>query len=569
MIPNDFIENLLSRIDITEIISHHVVLKRRGANSFGQCPFHQDKSPSFSVNHQKQFFYCFGCHAAGNALHFLMNHSGKSFIEAVEQLAQIANMEIPQSGQNSTQHSISSHSALLQRFCDYFIKARQQSSQAAEYLATRKIDQDTLDRYQIGYIGADTKVFRQAITLYSQEDIRNSGLYTERSHRLQPLFRQRIMFPIFDTQNRIRGFGGRIITNDSQAPKYLNSPETPCFSKKHLLYGLAQARQQLRNTLTELIVVEGYMDVLALAAHGIHHAVASLGTSFCSEHWHLLQRYSPLVIFCFDGDLAGQKAAEKTLLTILPVLNLKTQAQFVFLPEQHDPDSYVQQYGADGFHALCQQAIPWSTWLVQTLQKKHGQSDLHQQGQFIEAINSALKQIKEPTLHQLLMDEIAPILQQKTRHITPPKTDNITSDFSIDGQIHQLVQYLFALPDIKTKLPLIDVSSPHDYPNACAANTIIIKKNQEPTIEAAALQSLWQGSALSPSTTYERNRASLQHTCALIHHINALIYQHEIDTLLTQAKQAPLSAEMRQTLTELIHKKKQSITKKKASNIDP
>ena len=382
MIPPAFIEDLLSRVDIADIVGRHVQLKKTGANLMGLCPFHAEKSPSFSVSPAKQFYHCFGCGAGGNALKFLTEHTGASFPEAVGDLAQQVGMTVPDddiSPAERERHAQakqrrSTLSGVLEKAAGHYQRELAASMRAIDYLKGRGLTGEIASRFGIGYAAEGWRALAGVFAQYDDPLLEESGLViateaaaempgTEPQKKRYDRFRDRIMFPIRSVQGDVIGFGGRVL--DRGEPKYLNSPETPVFSKGRELYGLFEARGALRERGYAL-VVEGYMDVVALAQAGFCNAVATLGTACTAEHVHKLLRFTDRIVFSFDGDAAGRRAAGRALEASLPHASDTRSIKFLFLPTEHDPDSYVRELGAEAFERCVAQSVPLSRQVAQT-----------------------------------------------------------------------------------------------------------------------------------------------------------------------------------------------------------
>lgn len=365
-IPENFVQDLLARTDVVELINARVPLKKAGRNWMACCPFHQEKSPSFTVAPDKQFYYCFGCGATGNAVGFLMEYERLSFPEAVKQLADKAGLEVPREDDNRPQQSAAQKSALQQMYdllarADLFFRQQLKSAPerkvAVDYLKGRGLSGEVAARYGVGFAppGFDNLMSALSLDQSGLQRAEEAGLLVRREDtgRVYDKFRDRIMFPIRDARGRTIGFGGRVLGDGK--PKYLNSPETPVFHKGRELYGLWEWRQS-RDKHNQLFVVEGYMDVIALAQHGIPNAVATLGTATSGDHAEKLFKQVDEVVFCFDGDEAGRRAAWRALENTLPVLEDGKQARFLFLPDGEDPDTLVRQQGREALLALAADA---------------------------------------------------------------------------------------------------------------------------------------------------------------------------------------------------------------------
>ncbi|MCD1127113.1 DNA primase [Jinshanibacter sp. LJY008] len=372
-IPRVFINDLLARTDIVDLIDARVKLKKQGKNYHACCPFHNEKTPSFTVNGEKQFYHCFGCGAHGNAIDFLINFDRLEFVESVEELATMHGLEIPyESGTGISQlekHQRQSLYQLMEPLAKFYQESlnQPQSQDARNYLAQRGLSDEIIQRFAIGFApsGWDNVLKRFGRSPENRESLNDAGmLVTNDNGRTYDRFRERVMFPIRDKRGRVIAFGGRILGNGT--PKYLNSPETEIFHKGRQLYGLYEA-QLNRNQLDKLLVVEGYMDVVALAQFGIDYAVASLGTSTTAEHIQLMFRCTDNVICCYDGDNAGREAAWRALETALPYLTDGRQLRFMFLPDGEDPDTLVRKEGKEAFQQRLEQAQPLSMFLFDTL----------------------------------------------------------------------------------------------------------------------------------------------------------------------------------------------------------
>ena len=368
-IPDAFIDELLARTDIVEVVGGRVPLKRQGKEYSARCPFHDERSASFTVSPTKQFYHCFGCGAHGTAISFLMNYDRLEFLDAVDELAKRAGMEIPQHTQQRTPQQQDDSRELysaLEAATKFFQRQLEGSERARDYLDGRGVDADNRMRFQIGYAPDGYSALKDALGTDARRMsvLERAGLFSknDRGH-VYDKFRDRVMFPIFDRRGRVIAFGGRImgapVDGRDPGPKYLNSPETALFHKGRELYGLWQVRQT-NQKIERLIVVEGYMDVVSLFQFGLTQAVATLGTATTPEHAELLFRNAHKVYFCFDGDRAGRSAAWKALESVLPKMREEKQAFFLFLPDGEDPDSIVRSQGPDAFNARLEKATPIS-----------------------------------------------------------------------------------------------------------------------------------------------------------------------------------------------------------------
>ncbi|MBI2787004.1 MAG: DNA primase [Legionella longbeachae] len=348
LIPQPFIDDLLHRTDLVELVDSYVPLKKRGTSHVACCPFHNEKSPSFNVVAKKQFYHCFGCGASGNAISFVMNYLSLGFIEAVETLASRLGMTIPRDGQTEKNNASQDLYKLLSTVSLYYQKKLKEEGQPAiNYLRSRGLSGKIAKLYQLGFATDGWRNLEKAFPRDQHNLIVTGMLIKNDDGKIYDRYRNRIMFPIHDRHGRIIGFGGRVLDAE-QKPKYLNSPETVIFQKSRELYGLHQILHQ-QKSVDYIIVVEGYMDVIALAQHGVMNAVATLGTATSTYHIQLLAKYSKALVFCFDGDNAGKQAAWRALESSLPHLNLGLDASFMFLPDGQDPDSLIRKEGKEQF----------------------------------------------------------------------------------------------------------------------------------------------------------------------------------------------------------------------------
>ena len=408
MIPESFIQELLARIDIVDVIERYLPLKKAGANYVACCPFHSEKTPSFSVSPSKQFYHCFGCGAHGSAISFIMEYSGLGFVETVEDLAGQIGLQVPQQRTDERRLKAAGTAPLTEfmaRAAKYFKEQLKTSQHAIGYLKGRGLTGEIAARFGLGYAPDGWQSLAAVFPDYSDKALVECGLVIEgEAGKRYDRFRDRIMFPILDSRGNVIGFGGRVIGQGE--PKYLNSPETPLFEKGRELYGLLQARSAIRDEDC-VIVVEGYMDVVALAQHGVGNAVATLGTATTPTHVHKLLRQADRVIFCFDGDNAGRKAAARALDASLEhVADNKTIA-FLFLPAEDDPDSFVRAHGADAFRKLARQAMPLTDFLMQELKAGKDLASAEGRSQLVHAAKPHLGRLQAPLLRLQLVKLLA------------------------------------------------------------------------------------------------------------------------------------------------------------------
>ncbi|HET7569924.1 MAG TPA: DNA primase [Gammaproteobacteria bacterium] len=408
MIPQSFIDELIARADIVEVVGNRVQLKKAGREFSACCPFHSEKTPSFTVSPQKQFYHCFGCGAHGTALGFLMDYDHLEFVEAVRQLAAQFGLEVPTEA-GTEKPKDAGLAELMSEAANFYREQLKSHPPAIDYLKGRGIDGKIAAEFGLGYApgGWDTLAARFGRDAKVQKQLAAAGLVIQKeAGGFYDRFRERVMFPIRDRRGRTIGFGGRVL--DKGEPKYLNSPETELFHKGSELYGLFEARQALRD-IPRLLVVEGYMDVIALAQHDIRYAVATLGTATTPYHLQRLFRITREVVFCFDGDRAGRAAAWRALETTLPEVREGRQVRFLFLPDGEDPDSLVRGEGAAAFEARIQTADPLSKFLLDRLAADSDLASIDGRARLVAAAKPLIARIPDPVYRQMLLDELAKI----------------------------------------------------------------------------------------------------------------------------------------------------------------
>ncbi|AIY64682.1 DNA primase [Pseudoalteromonas piratica] len=466
-IPRSFIDDLLARTDIVDLIDGKVGLKKAGKDYQACCPFHNEKSPSFTVSQDKQFYHCFGCGAHGNAISFMMEFEKLEFVDAIEELAGMLNLDVPrenasnQGPQVSTEQKRSDYELMMHvaKFYQHQLKHHAKSSQVIEYLKGRGLSGETAKQFMIGYAPSEwdsvCKTF--AKNQDSKKQLLELKLASEKTAGRQfDFFRDRLMFPIRDKRGRVIAFGGRVMNSDDNGPKYLNSPETRIFHKGFELYGLYEAKQANKK-LDQILVVEGYMDVVALAEKGINYAVAALGTATTPEHIHTLFRTTDRIICCYDGDRAGRDAAWRALENALPYLNHGKALEFVFLPDGEDPDSLVQKEGREAFELRYDDATDFSAYLFDRLAQEinlttdAGKSKLLQQAlPLIEKVPSDFYQ--ENLLEKLarLIGRTRAQLQKKIN--TPKQQQGLAKKFKVTP-MRRAIGLLLQHPELATEVP--------------------------------------------------------------------------------------------------------------------
>ena len=414
-IPQYFIDDLLARVDIVDLIDRYVPLKKTGSNYMARCPFHTEKTPSFSVNRTKQIFHCFGCGVSGNAISFLMDFSHLNFVEAIEDLAAFAGVEVPRetAGQQTPSHrpkeDLANNYQLLEqtaKFYNTILNNPGQGKKASDYLAQRGVTEAISQRFMLGYAPDD---WRTLTNRFDQARLIATGMAVSKETKIYDRFRDRLMFPIRDKRGRVAGFGGRVM--DDSLPKYLNSPETPIFHKNKEVYGLHELLQKNAKP-DRILVVEGYMDVIALACNGLDYAVATLGTAVSQTHMDLLFRFTSELVFCFDGDSAGQKAAWRAISAVFPSLKDGRQIRLMILPEKHDPDSLINEVGLSQFEERIHSSQALSTYFFEHFSKDLNLAEFEDRSSLKTEAESYLKLLPIGAFRELMFDELSKLYRK-------------------------------------------------------------------------------------------------------------------------------------------------------------
>lgn len=508
LIPRSFIDELLNRSDIVDLIDQRLKLKKAGQNYQACCPFHNEKTPSFTVSQSKQFYHCFGCGAHGNAISFLMEYDNLEFVDAVEELASLQGIEVPrEKGASSPapkqvgEINLYELMGKVNRFYQHQLRTHEQSSVVIEYLKSRSLSGETVKKYEIGYApdawDAVRSVFGQSQD--ALDALLTTGMLTEneQKHRYDR-FRGRVMFPIKDRRGRVIAFGGRVLAEGT--PKYLNSPETPLFHKSNELYGLYQVRQDYKGKPPQLLIVEGYMDVVSLAEHGIDYAVATLGTATTSEHIQQLFRNSEKVTCCYDGDRAGREAAWRALENALPQLKDGCELKFMFLPDGEDPDTMVQQQGKAEFEKLIDSAMPLADFMFERLVE---QVDLGS-----DAGRSKLAAVAKPLIDKIPQGFYKEIVIKKLNNILMWDAHKLEGFFSVKTEksqhqranmrvkmtpIRRCIALLVQYPQVAHNMP--DMSHLQDLEQAGVGLLLqlIAQCKEQANITTAQLLERWRG----------------------------------------------------------------------------
>ena len=491
MIPQSFIQDLLNRIDIVEVVERYVPLKKAGANLTACCPFHAEKSPSFTVSPTKQFYHCFGCGAHGSAISFLMEHQGLSYPDAIEELASRAGLTVPR--ESSANFTPTADTTALTdttaRAAKYYRDQLKLSPKAIEYLKNRGLTGEIAARYGLGFAPEGWQNLQSVFPDYQSDALLNTGLVIENEDgRRYDRFRDRVMFPILDQRANVIGFGGRVIGQGE--PKYLNSPETSLFEKGRELYGLTHARNEIRATGT-VIVVEGYMDVVALAQFGINNAVATLGTATTGTHIQKLFRQAERVVFCFDGDKAGRKAAWRALEASLEHLSDNKAVAFLFLPPEHDPDSFVREQGADAFREASRTAASLTQFLLAELASRTELDSPEGRAKLIVEAKPLITRVAAPVLRlQMLKALVEPsgLTQAElevalgVKPMAPPgkHAPRALPRRAPSPLLHKLLIMVAHRPDLVEQLPSDLLAGESDRPEIAALKALADAHKQAP-----------------------------------------------------------------------------------------
>lgn len=512
LIPQSFIDDLLNRVDIVDVVSSRIQLKKSGKNYSACCPFHHEKTPSFTVSPDKQFYYCFGCGASGSALGFVMDYDHLDFPQAVEVLAKQAGLEIPYEDRSSNRaHRESIDSPLYKllasasEYYQHSLKTHPAKKSAVDYFKGRGLTGVIARDYGLGFAppGWDNLIKYFEADDTQQKVLIDAGLVVENSEtgRRYDRFRDRVMFPIRDMKGRVIAFGGRVLGDDK--PKYLNSPETPVFHKGEVLYGLYEVRKNNRQ-LDEIMVLEGYMDVIALAQFGFKNAVATLGTSTSEEHIKRLFRIVSNILFCFDGDAAGRKAAWRALESALPHLQDGRRIRFLFLPDGEDPDSLIRNEGEDAFRArISQQAQPLADYFFTHLMEEAPPDTLEGKAHLASVVTPLLSKIPKGSLQTLMYQRLSEItgLEQtrledseqvvKIQHMGNVHYNDYSSTFpviskqakkqrpKVDTLVMRALRYLLQKPELAKKIQNIDsLSEATDNYSQLLLKTISIMQSE-------------------------------------------------------------------------------------------
>ncbi|MFT4179155.1 MAG: DNA primase [Thermomonas sp.] len=570
-IPDAFIDDLLARTDIVEVVGSRIPLKRQGKEHAARCPFHDERSASFTVSPTKQFYHCFGCGAHGTAISFLMHYDRLEFLDAVDELAKRVGMEVPRDTQqrNANPETRDLYGA-MEAASTFFRNQLARSDKARAYVETRGIAAEIVERYAIGYAPDGFSALRDALGTDPRrmQLLERGGLFSKNDKgNIYDKFRDRLMFPIHDRRGRTIAFGGRVI-DPEDSPKYLNSPETALFHKGRELYGLWQAKQA-NAKLERLIVVEGYMDVVALAQYGVSQAVATLGTATTPDHAELLFRNAPDVYFCFDGDRAGRSAAWKALESVLPRMKDGRQAFFLFLPDGEDPDSLVRQEGVDGFDARLRAATPLSAFFYTSLSADVNLSSLDGKARLAERCKPLLAQIPDGAFGDLMRQRLTELTGVGARTSTPQTHVPVlrasrNSPAQKPSLVRGAITHLLHRPGFA-----LDLQPPYRFaalrqPGIDLLSELVLLVRERPDITTGALLEHFQGreelAALQKLATQELpgEQADLRtEFLDAIAQLEKQVLQQRIEELQQQQRDGGLGDVEKQELRELLQARMQ------------
>lgn len=504
LIPQSFIDDLLSRADIVEVIDSHVPLKKAGHEFSACCPFHSEKTPSFTVSPAKQFYYCFGCGAHGTAITFLMEYGHMDFVEAIESLASQWGMEVPrQPGQGSgTGQANQDLYDLLEQVSTYYRRQLKHNHIAIDYLKNRGLSGEIAAEYDLGYAPSGWGNLTNTLGVDKHGGLLRSGMLTKGDRgRTYDRFRERIMFPIRDRRGRIIGFGGRTIGQGSDA-KYLNSPETPIFHKGRELYGLYEALRAVRK-LESFYVVEGYVDVIALAQSGMRNVVATMGTAITSGHLKKLFKTAPEIVFCFDGDRAGRDAAWRALENALPVMRDGRMMRFLFLPDSEDPDSMIRQYGRVEFERLASEAQTLSEYFFARLEADTDLSTFDGRSRMAKQAQPLLQKLPGGVFHDLMLDELAKrtkLSAERLAEITVPEQKPASTKPGSSGTrkkdptVRHLITLLLQQPELARLAHGIDDLPRYNIPGVALLAELLAFLQGRPDAHLGVILEHWRDS---------------------------------------------------------------------------
>lgn len=578
IIPREFIELLLEKVDIVDFINLQVPLRKKsGSNYFARCPFHQEKSASFSVSQTKQFYYCFGCGAHGNAIDFLMKNDHMSFPEAIEALARHTGMEVPRTAgaPSKKNDSIPALHDLTQKVAEFYYDNMRQSQRAIEYLKGRGISGQIAKQFQIGFAanGWSNVLDKFGTSETEKKKLLDTGLVIKKNEGgYYDRFRERIMFPIHDYRGRIIGFGGRIL--DQGEPKYLNSPETTLFQKGHELYGLYQALKS-NQKLDRVMIVEGYMDVIALFQNGVTYAVATLGTATTKHHLQRLLRYTSEIVFCFDGDKPGRTAAWRAVEVLFPDMQDSMQVRFLFLPDGEDPDSLIRKEGQEAFEKRVQSATSLSDFFFQTISKQADMNTMEGRARFAALSLNHIKKLPAGIFQGIMITELSKRsrvnedelkAQIKSTEPTQPEqlqpsvVDHTQTKTKLPAPVRLALALIIQQP---SSVEFVQEPIKSEVPAVIFFNQVVASIREHNIKNTGGLLEQWRE---TKEADFIAKLAQLEHLIpegaiesallGSIRQIQVLELEEEINRLMAKAAQSGISDTEKRRLTEAIAEKK-------------
>ncbi len=579
-IPSTFIDELLSRIDIVDVIDARVPLTKKGREFQACCPFHHEKTPSFTVSPTKQFYHCFGCGAHGTSIGFLMEYENMPFPEAVEDLAAKAGLEVPHESDNEQpRENLSPLYALMEKAGEWYrqqLRSHPQAPEAIQYLKQRGLSGEIAARYGLGFAPDGWNHLHHALAgeknqsdTTTQQMVRTGLLIEKDQGGHYDRFRNRIIFPIHDSRGRTIGFGGRVLGDEK--PKYLNSPESPLFQKRRELYGLYQARKNVRN-LQQILVVEGYMDVVALAQYGIQYSVATLGTATTSDHLNQLFRTVSQVIFCFDGDRAGRDAALKAMDIAMPLMRDGREIRFMFLPDGEDPDSMVRKEGAEAFEQRIQRATPLSQFFFDHLREQADPSSIDGRSRLVALARPKLSKLPAGMFREMMFQQLSNLAEMDqdsiANHLLDPSATTETrrepqpqpvKRGQAPSPVRMVLSMLLHQPELIRLSP--ELSSFRKVKTAGIDLLVQVMEVllEHPGLSPAALLERWRGeedeallhkvAQWNPSIPAEGVEKEFQ---GALSQLQRLHREQRTEVLLTRSAEGPLSSEEKQELQQLL-----------------
>jgi DNA primase len=563
-IPQSFIKDLLSRVDIVPLVQESVELKKRGNNYTACCPFHNEKTPSFSVSHSKQFYHCFGCGVHGDAIEFLVAQNGYTFLEAVEKLCLQVGLKVPKPQSEPVNKEYSDQLAVLNRASQFYIKQWKVDSgakAAADYLKSRGLTGEVAKQFALGFAPNEWHLLDSQLQGNLRKSAFDVGLIMKNDKGNEyDRFRNRILFPIRNRQGDVLGFGARAMGDDK--PKYLNSPESEVFHKSEVLYGLYE-NLQLKGAWNTAFVVEGYMDVIALSQHGIRGAVASMGTALTAQHMQILFRYVQDVLFCFDGDAAGRQAAWRALENVLPLMKDGRRLRFMFMPSKTDPDSYIRENGTKSFNGLIQQSVPLSEYLFGQLANQYPLDSLDGCAHFAKNALGMLNQLPEGLFKNMMLEQLNLLVD--SRKALMPKS-NTSQRYApsrlappkLFAPTYLVAAILLRMTSMVKKVP--DTLEGLDLPGLALLHSLcgMINKNSSASVSAYLKALQKRGFTLKPLIESSKRiellppEALEAEMTGALQRLQSLFAHQKIDVLLFKAKQNALSEQEKQLLKQFL-----------------